>query len=85
MIDKEQERKRIGQRIKTLRTNVEWKDAEGLLHKGMTQGELAERAGLQLTHISRIEAGKYSIGIDTLTAIIQVFGKRIDFADLRKS
>lgn len=66
----EQERKRIGLRIKALRTEQE-----------LTQGELAERAGLQLTHISRIEAGKYSVGIDTLSAIANVLGKQLDFVE----
>lgn len=67
----EQERKRIGQRIKALRTEMK-----------LTQGELAERAGLQLTHISRIEAGKYSVGIDTLSAIAKVLGQQLDFMKL---
>lgn len=66
----EQERKRIGQRIKALRTEMK-----------LTQGELAERSGLQLTHISRIEAGKYSVGIDTLSAIANVLGKQLDFVE----
>lgn len=67
----EQERKRIGQRIKALRTEMK-----------LTQGELAERSGLQLTHISRIEAGKYSVGIDTLSAIAKVLGQQLDFVKL---
>ena len=66
----EQERKRIGQRIKALRTEMQ-----------LTQGELAERAGLQLAHISRIESGKYSVGIDTLSAIANVLGKQLDFIE----
>ena len=66
----QQERLRIGQRIKALRTEQK-----------LTQGELAERAGLQLTHISRIEAGKYSVGIDTLSAIANVLGKQLDFVE----
>ena len=70
-MENEQERKRIGQRIKALRTEMK-----------LTQGELAERAGLQLTHISRIEAGKYSVGIDTLSAIAKVLGQQLDFVKL---
>lgn len=67
---KQQTRERIGQRIKALRTEQK-----------LTQGELAERARLQLTHISRIEAGKYSVGIDTLSAIANVLGKQLDFVE----
>lgn len=67
---KQQTRERIGRRIKALRTEMK-----------LTQGELAERAGLQLTHISRIEAGKYSVGIDTLSAIANVLGKQLDFVE----
>jgi len=67
---KQQTRERIGQRIKALRTEQK-----------LTQGELAEQAGLQLTHISRIEAGKYSVGIDTLSAIANVLGKQLDFVE----
>ena len=30
-------------------------------------------------HIARIEAGRYSVGLDTLTAIGQALGKRLAF------
>lgn len=58
MIKNEQERQRIGQDIAQLRTQ-----------RGMTQGDVAERADLLRQHISRIEQGKYSVGFDTLQAI----------------
>lgn len=59
-MNKEQERERIGQRIADLRKA-----------KGMTQQGLADIVGMQRNHISRIEAGKYSVGFDTLQAIAE--------------
>ena len=58
MIKNEEERQRIGIDIATLRTQ-----------KGMTQQQVADNAGLQRNHISRIEQGRYSVGFDTLQAI----------------
>lgn len=64
---KEEERQRIGQRIADLRKA-----------KGMTQQGLADIVGMQRNHISRIEAGKYSVGFDTLQAIAEALGGTID-------
>ena len=64
---KEDERIRIGQRIAALR-----------LQKGITQQALADITGMQRNHISRIEGGKYSVGFDTLQAIAQALGGKID-------
>lgn len=66
-MNKEQERERIGQRIADLRKE-----------KGMTQQGLADIVGMQRNHISRIEAGKYSVGFDTLQAIAEALGGTID-------
>ena len=52
------ERERIGARIAELRKA-----------KGLTQEQLAEKAGFTQSNIWRIENGKYSVGIDILTAI----------------
>ena len=68
MIKNEQERQRIGQDIAQLRKK-----------KGMTQQDLADRVEMQRAHIARIEAGHYSVGLDTLTAIGQALGKRLAF------
>ena len=68
MIKNEQERQRIGQHIAQLRKE-----------KGMTQQDLANRVEMQRSHIARIEAGLYSVGLDTLTAIAQALGKRLAF------
>ena len=66
-MNKEFERKRIGQRIASVRKE-----------KGMSQTELAERCGLAQSHIARIEAGRYSVGFDTLQAIAEALGGTID-------
>ena len=68
MIKNEQERQRIGQHIAQLRKE-----------KGMTQQDLANRVEMQRSHIARIEAGRYSVGLDSLTAIAQALGKRLAF------
>lgn len=60
-------RERIGQRIANLRKE-----------QGMTQAELAERTGIQRAHITRIEAGRYSVGIDLLQKIAEALGKNVD-------
>ena len=67
MVKNEEERQRIGQRIADLRKE-----------KGMTQQGLADIVGMQRNHISRIEAGKYSVGFDTLQAIAEALGGTID-------
>lgn len=64
----EQVRKRIGQRIAQLRRE-----------RGMTQEMLADMTGIRRPHISRIEMGKYSVGLDTLEAIAKALGCRVDF------
>ena len=77
-MDKDEERKRIGRRVAEVRKNVEWTDGQGIRRKGMTQAELAERCGLAQSHIARIEAGKYSVGFDTLQQIAEALGGVID-------
>lgn len=62
------ERLRIGQRIAELRKE-----------RGLTQTQLAERCGLQQAHIARIEAGKHSVGLDTLAQIADAMGMQVDF------
>ena len=79
MIKNEQERQRIGQRIADIRKEIEWTDATGIRRTGMTQTELAERTGLQRSHIVRLEQGRYGATIDALSSIADVLGKRVDF------
>jgi transcriptional regulator with XRE-family HTH domain len=79
MIKNEQERQRICQRIADIRKEIEWTDATGIRRTGMTQTELAERTGLQRSHIVRLEQGRYGATIDVLSSIADVLGKRVDF------
>lgn len=69
--DRQGERIRIGRRIRQIREerNVEARD-------------LAKLAGIDAANLSRIENGKYSVGIDILSKIAAVLGKKIDFVDL---
>lgn len=67
---KKQTRDRIGLRIYRLRTLKEW-----------SQEELARRAGLQRSHVSRIEAGKYAVTLETVESIAEAFGMTVDIID----
>ena len=67
---KQQTRERIGQRITILRKATGW-----------SQIQLAERAGLQSSHISRIEAGKYAVTLETVQAIAEALGMTVDIID----
>ena len=64
----------LGARIAALRRAAGW-----------NQAELAQRAGLQRTHISRIEAGKYAVTIETIQAIAEALGMTVDIVDTRLS
>lgn len=67
---KQQTRDRIGLRIVGLRQL-----------KGWSQEELARRAGLQRTHVSRIECGKYAVTLETIQAIAEAFGMTVDIIE----
>ena len=69
---KQQTRDRIGQRIAQLRKLA-----------GMSQEQLSERAGLQRTHVSRIEAGKYAVTLEVVQAIAEALGMTVDIIDPR--
>ena len=69
---KQQTRDRIGQRIAALRKLA-----------GMSQEQLAVKAGLQRTHISRIEAGKYAVTLETIQAIAEALCMTVDIVDTR--
>lgn len=64
---KQATRERMGQRIASLRKLA-----------GYTQEELAQRAGIQRTHLGRIEAGKYAVNLETLQAIAEALGMTLD-------
>lgn len=63
-------RDRIGLRIYTLRKMKE-----------LTQEQLADRAGIQRTHLGRIEAGKYAVTLETIQAIAEALGMTVDLID----
>ena len=69
---KQQTRERIGQRVKALR-----------LLADLSQDELAQRAGLQRTHIGRIEGGKYAVTLEVVQAIAEALGMTVDIIDQR--
>ena len=79
MIKNEHERQRIGQRIAELRKAVKWTDELGIHRTGMTQMELARRAGIRQSNLSRIECGAYAATIDILATIVDAIGYEIDF------
>ena len=63
---------RIGQRIAQLRKLA-----------GLSQEQLSELAGLQRTHVSRIEAGKYDVTGWVLQAIAEALGMTVGIIDPR--
>lgn len=77
-MERDEERKRIGQRIAEVRKSIKWTDGQGIHRKGMTQTELGERCGLKQASIARIENGYFSAGFDQLQAIAEGLGKNID-------
>ena len=72
MSTKEETRKRIGQRVKALRTQA-----------GLTQQELADRAGLRRTHIGRIEDGAFGSQVETIQQVAEALGMTVDIIDPR--
>lgn len=71
---KQQVRDRIGLRIMALRKLA-----------GLTQEQLSERAGLQRSHVAKIERGKYAVTFETIQAIAEAIGMTVDIIDPRLS
>ena len=69
---KKEQRERLGLRIRSLREAA-----------GMNQVQLAELAGIQSSHLSRIEAGKYAVTFETVQAIAEALGMTVDLVDPR--
>ena len=65
--DLSEERQRIGARIRQLRKD-----------KGMEAKQLAVLANIDTANLSRIEQGKYSVGIDILSKISNVLGVKVN-------
>ena len=60
----------IGQRITALRKQ-----------RGMTQAELSEKSGVNVSNLCRIETGRYSAGLDVLARIAAALGARLDLVE----
>ena len=58
----------VGKKIEELRKNA-----------GLTQQELADKCGIDRTHIVKIENGRFNFTIDTLFLISKALGKDIEF------
>ena len=64
------ERKRIGDRIRAIR-----------LKRGLFQEHLAEMCGMKQQYLARIENGRISTGVDTLSKIATALNCSIDFIE----
>ena len=72
-MNKEQAAQRMGQRITALRKL-----------EGISQQELADRAGLTRQHIGRIEKGELvSVAYVTIQQIAEALGMTVDIIDLK--
>jgi len=65
--DRSEERKHIGTRIRQLRENI-----------GMEAKVLAKLANIDAANLSRIERGRYSVGLDVLSRIANALGAKVD-------
>lgn len=65
--DRSEERKRIGLRIREIREL-----------KGIEAKQLATLTNIDAANLSRIEQGKYSVGLDILTRISHGLGVKVD-------
>ena len=65
------ERTRIGNRIRQIREE-----------RGIEGRDLAGLAGIDAANLSRIENGRYSVGLDILSKIASVLGKKVDLVDI---
>ncbi|OYU54419.1 MAG: transcriptional regulator [Chitinophagaceae bacterium BSSC1] len=61
------ERERIGSKIRQIREE-----------KGMEAKQLAMLAGIDAANMSRIEQGRYSVGVDILSKISHALGVKVD-------
>lgn len=65
------DRARIGARIKQIREE-----------RGIEARDLARLSGVDPGNLSRIENGKYSVGLDILSKIASTLGKKVDLVDI---
>ena len=66
-----EDRARIGNRIKEIREE-----------RGIEARDLSRLVGIDAANLSRIENGRYSVGLDILAKIATALGKKVDFVDI---
>ena len=66
-----EDRARIGNRIRGIREE-----------RGIEARDLARLVGIDAANLSRIENGRYSVGLDILAKIATALGKKVDFVDI---
>ena len=52
--------------------------------RGIDARDLARLAGIDAANLSRIENGRYSVGLDILAKIATALGKKVDFVDINQ-
>lgn len=67
----EAERVRLGAKLRQIRDE-----------RGLESREVARLAGVDPANYSRIENGKYSVGLDIFCKIVASLGKKVDIVDL---
>jgi transcriptional regulator with XRE-family HTH domain len=70
MIGEENSRKRIGKRVRELR-----------LKKGFSKQKLASLTGISPASVARMEAGRHSVGVDTLARISHVLDCSLEIVE----
>jgi transcriptional regulator with XRE-family HTH domain len=70
MEEEENSRKRIGEKIRKLRLN-----------KGLSKRKLADLTDISSASVARMEAGRHSVGIDTLAKIAEVLDCRLEIVE----
>ena len=68
MIKDDEERKRIGNTIQVLR-----------VQQGLTVDELAQKAGVGSSLLTRVELGKFNVRLDVLSSVAEALGYKVDF------
>ena len=68
--DREKERTRIGMRLKEIREK-----------KGMEAKSIARLAGIDPSNLSKIESGRYSVGLDILSKIASTIGASVNIVE----
>ncbi len=68
MLRDDEERKRIGNTIQVLR-----------VQQGLTVDELAQKAGVGSSLLTRVELGKFNVRLDVLSSVAEALGYKVDF------